>query len=135
MPWIFPPGNARHCPGKNEENEICKNVDARAQHNHRLEMVKKVPADCASSLSMLTMNFPTPWRWVSRSFETLKPGGKLILIEYRLEDPLVPIKKLHKMSQKQAVKELSVVGLQWSKTLDFLPQQHFMIFQKPVPSN
>ena len=79
--------------------------------------------------------FSHPLEMGQSIFRALKPGGKLILIEYRLEDPLVPIKKLHKMSQKQAVKELSVVGLQWSKTLDFLPQQHFMIFQKPAPSN
>jgi ubiquinone/menaquinone biosynthesis C-methylase UbiE len=68
-------------------------------------------------------------------FEALKPGGKLNLIEYRMEDPLVPIKRLHKMSQKQAIKELSEVGLKWVKTLDNLPQQHFMIFEKPNPSN
>jgi ubiquinone/menaquinone biosynthesis C-methylase UbiE len=68
-------------------------------------------------------------------FEALKPGGKLNLIEYRMEDPLVPIKRLHKMSQKQAIKELHEVGLKWVKTIDNLPQQHFMIFEKPNPSN
>ena len=38
---------------------------------------------------------------------------------------------LHKMSQKQAIKEITQVGFVWKKTLDFLPQQHFMIFEKP----
>ena len=80
---------------------------------------------------MHTMNSPTLWRWGKSIFEALKPGGKLALIEYRMEDPLVPIKRLHKMSQKQAIKELSATGLKWVKTLEFLPQQHFMIFQKP----
>ena len=83
-------------------------VDAYHEFSHPLEMGKSI-------------------------FEALKPGGKLALIEYRLEDPLVPIKRLHKMSQKQAIKELSATGLKWVKTLDFLPQQHFMIFQKPNP--
>jgi hypothetical protein len=53
------------------------------------------------------------------------------LIEYRKEDPSVPIKLLHKMTQKQAIKEISQVGFVWKKTLDFLPQQHFMVFEKP----
>lgn len=64
-------------------------------------------------------------------FESLKPGGKLVLIEYRLEDPNIAIKPLHKMSQEQAIKEISGTGLIWEDTLDILPQQHFMIFRKP----
>jgi len=47
----------------------------------------------------------------------------------------VPIKRLHNMSQKQAIKELHEVGLKWVKTIDNLPQQHFMIFEKPNSSN
>ena len=61
----------------------------------------------------------------------LKPGGKLILIEYRAEDPLVPIKPLHKMSEVQAKREMAALGLEWMETASFLPQQHFLIFQKP----
>lgn len=62
----------------------------------------------------------------------LKPGGKLILIEYRAEDPSVPIKRLHKMDQRQARREMKAAGLEWVGTEDFLPQQHFMIFQRPL---
>ena len=61
----------------------------------------------------------------------LKPGGRLILVEYRGEDPSVPIKRLHKMTQKQARKEMQAVGLEWESTGDFLPQQHFMVFRRP----
>ena len=64
-------------------------------------------------------------------FNALREKGRLILIEYRLEDPSVPIKLLHKMTQKQAIEEISQVGFVWKKTLDVLPQQHFMIFEKP----
>ena len=64
-------------------------------------------------------------------YQALKPGGKLVLIEYRMEDPLVPIKKLHKMSEKQSIREISATGLVWEETLSVLPQQHFMVFSKP----
>ena len=59
------------------------------------------------------------------------PGGRVILLEYRAEDPRVPIKPLHKMTQDQAKKEMAVVGLRWKVTHDFLPWQHFMVFEKP----
>ena len=64
-------------------------------------------------------------------FNALKENGRLILIEYRQEDPGVPIKLLHKMSEEQSVKEITSVGFVWKKTLNFLPQQHFMVFEKP----
>jgi SAM-dependent methyltransferase len=62
----------------------------------------------------------------------LKPGGRLVLVEYRGEDLMVPIKPLHKMTEEQARKEMQAVGLDWVETRDFLPQQHFMVFQKPL---
>ncbi len=61
----------------------------------------------------------------------LKPGGRLVLVEYRGEDPAVPIRRLHKMTQKQARKEMRAIGLEWESTEDFLPQQHFMVFRRP----
>jgi ubiquinone/menaquinone biosynthesis C-methylase UbiE len=75
--------------------------------------------------------FSYPREMASSIFRALKKEGRLILIEYRKEDPSVPIKLLHKMTQKQAIKEISQVGFVWKKTLDFLPQQHFMVFEKP----
>jgi ubiquinone/menaquinone biosynthesis C-methylase UbiE len=62
----------------------------------------------------------------------LRPGGRLILVEYRGEDSSVPIKRLHKMTQRQARKEMEAVGLTWESTKKFLPQQHFMIFRRAV---
>ena len=64
--------------------------------------------------------------------KALKPGGRVIDIEYRGEDPDVPIKELHKMTEAQAVKEMQAVGLRHVKTLKDLPQQHFMVFEKPA---
>ncbi len=63
--------------------------------------------------------------------EALKPGGTLVLIEYRGEDRNVPIKRLHKMTEKQARREMEAIGLEWERTEDFLPQQHFLVFRKP----
>ena len=77
--------------------------------------------------------FSYPREMAQSIFKSLKQEGRLFLIEYRKEDPNVPIKLLHKMSEKQAIKELTSVGFTWEKTLDFLPQQHFMIFRKKKP--
>ena len=60
----------------------------------------------------------------------LKPGGLLVLIEYRAEDPRVPIKRLHKMSEAQVRKEMAAIGLEWVRTEDYLPQQHVIVFRK-----
>ena len=54
-----------------------------------------------------------------------------MLVEYRAEDPLVPIKPLHKMSEVQVKSEMAALGLQWVTTEDYLPQQHVLIFEKP----
>ena len=74
--------------------------------------------------------FSHPMEMAQSINQALKKDGLLILIEYREEDPRVPIKPLHKMSEKQAIKEVEAVGFQWVKTLNILPQQHFMIFKK-----
>lgn len=60
--------------------------------------------------------------------KSLEPSGLVYLVEYRGEDPRVPIKPLHKMTQAQAKKEMAAAGLEWQRTLDFLPQQHVMVF-------
>ena len=62
---------------------------------------------------------------------SLKPGGQLVLVEYRAEDPLVPIKRLHKMSEVQVKQEMAAIGLDWVRTESYLPQQHVLIFEKP----
>jgi ubiquinone/menaquinone biosynthesis C-methylase UbiE len=62
----------------------------------------------------------------------LKPGGRVIDIEYRAEDPEVRIKPLHKMTEAQVIREMEAVGLKHVKTLADLPQQHFVVFEKPA---
>ena len=73
-------------------------------------------------------NFP---REMIRSIKNaLKPNGKLFLVEYRDEDPRVPIKKIHKMSEKQAEKEMDAAGFKLIENISNLPWQHCMIFIK-----
>lgn len=63
----------------------------------------------------------------------LAPGGRVVFLEYRGEDPKVPIKPLHKMTVKQITREMESVGLRFVEVRDFLPIQHFLVFQKPAP--
>ena len=63
--------------------------------------------------------------------KALKPGGRVVLVEFRKEDPKVPIKEVHKMSEEQIKKEMAVVGLAHQKTVAVLPWQHIAIFTKP----
>jgi ubiquinone/menaquinone biosynthesis C-methylase UbiE len=74
--------------------------------------------------------FSYPREMMESMTRSLKPGGRVIQIEYRGEDPAVPIKRLHKMTVAQARKEMAAVGLVWKETKDFLPQQHFIVFEK-----
>ena len=61
---------------------------------------------------------------------SLKSGGQVVLAEYHRENPLIPIKTLHKMTEKQVKKEMKKVGLVWDKTEEISPQQHLIFFQK-----
>lgn len=89
----------------------------------------------ANSIDMAVMfdayhEFAYPKEMMEGLVKALKPGGQIVLAEYRAENPLVLIKKHHKMSQKQVKKELTGAGLIWTKTDDRLPQQHLMFFEK-----
>ena len=77
--------------------------------------------------------FTYPFEMMRGIVRSLRPGGRVYLVEFRGEDPRIPIKPLHKMTQRQAIRELEAVGLDWLETKDFLPTQHFMVFEKSVP--
>ena len=62
--------------------------------------------------------------------KSLKPDGRIVLVEFRLEDPEVPIKLLHKMTKVQAKKELEANGFVFDSEYDRLPWQHVLIFTK-----
>jgi len=73
--------------------------------------------------------FTFPQEMMTSIAKALKPGGRVVLAEYRAENPLVLIKPLHKMTQKQVRKEMQNVGLTWTETKNLLPQQHLMFFE------
>jgi len=79
--------------------------------------------------------FAYPQEMMAAIAIALKPGGRVVLAEYRAEDPFVPIKGLHKMSEVQVKKELEFLGFHWLKTDESLPQQHLIFFEKPFFEN
>lgn len=81
--------------------------------------------------------FEFPYEMLSEISRALKPGGRVAFVEYRKEDPRVPIKEVHKMSEAQVKKEASVPGLnlRWIKTVGTLPRQHVVLFEKVVPTD
>ena len=76
--------------------------------------------------------FEFPMEMMTHLKTALKPGGRVVLAEYRAENPLVLIKRLHKMSESQVKREMQAMGFMWQKTDESLPQQHLLFFEKPV---
>jgi ubiquinone/menaquinone biosynthesis C-methylase UbiE len=76
--------------------------------------------------------FAYPQEVMQGIVKALKPGGRVVLVEYRGENPFIMIKRLHKMTQSQVKKEMQAVNLIWRETKNILPQQHFMVFEKSV---
>jgi precorrin-6B methylase 2 len=72
-----------------------------------------------------------PFEVMQSLVRALKPGGRVVFVEYRAEDPRVPIKALHKMSQAQVRKEAAALALSYERTASTLPWQHVVIFRKP----
>ena len=96
----------------------------------------KLPADSIDAALMVDAyhEFSHPREMMQNLKEALVPGGRVFLVEYRKEDPSIPIKPLHKMTEAQARKELEAVGFEWVKTQDMLPRQHVLVFRKPSNS-
>jgi precorrin-6B methylase 2 len=74
--------------------------------------------------------FSHPYEMTTKMVEALKPGGLLVFVEFRLEDPRVPIKLVHKMSEKQVIKEMGPHPVKHVKTIGSLPWQHVILFEK-----
>lgn len=74
--------------------------------------------------------FDHPREMMQAIRSSLRPGGRLALVEYRAEDPNVPIKRIHKMSEAQARREVEATGLKFVENIKTLPQQHLLIFQR-----
>lgn len=93
----------------------------------------QLPADSIDAALMVDAyhEFSHPREMMLNLKKALVPGGRIFLVEYRKEDPSIPIKPLHKMTEAQARKELEAVGFEWVTTQDMLPRQHVLVFRKP----
>jgi len=83
--------------------------------------------------------FEFPYEMTREMAKSLKPGGRIAWVEYRKEDPTVPIKLVHKMTEAQVKKEAGQpeFGLRFLETVNVLPRQHIVLFERPaeVPDN
>ena len=96
------------------------------------EKTVELPKNSVDKILMVDVyhEFSFPVEMINSIKNALKPNGELFLIEYRAEDLKVPIKRIHKMTEKQAVKEMKAAGLVLKENIDNLPWQHCMVFIK-----
>ena len=74
-----------------------------------------------------------PYEVTEKLVAALKPGGRLVLVEFREEDAGVPIKAVHKMSERQVIRELGAFpAVRHTRTVGTLPWQHILVFTKPA---
>lgn len=75
--------------------------------------------------------FSHPYEMAEKMVAALKPGGRMAFVEFRLEDAEVPIKLVHKMSERQVILEMSeFADVEHEKTIKTLPWQHIVLFKK-----
>ena len=93
----------------------------------------KLPAGMLDVIIMVDVyhEFSEPQKMLQRMREALKPGGRLVLFEYRAEDPEVPIQALHKMTKAQVKTEVELEGFKQQRVFDDLPWQHLIVFTRP----
>jgi precorrin-6B methylase 2 len=81
--------------------------------------------------------FRYPYEMAIEIAKALKPGGRVVFVEYRKEDPTVPIKLVHKMTEEQVKREIGQpeFGLKWIETIGVLPRQHIIVFERQPSSS
>jgi ubiquinone/menaquinone biosynthesis C-methylase UbiE len=96
----------------------------------------KLPAESCDTMIMVDVyhEFEYPYEMIEAMIRGLKPGGRIVFVEFRGEDPKVPIKTLHKMTEAQVKKEMSTHSLEYAETIGTLPWQHIIVFRKPAKS-
>ncbi|MEO8862351.1 MAG: class I SAM-dependent methyltransferase [Ginsengibacter sp.] len=113
----------------NKKNEL---------HNTNVEVIKgdaKSPELPDSSVDLAIMidvyhELQYPKEMMQNISKALKRNGKILLLEYRAEDPSIRIKPLHKMSVAQVNKEMAANGFKLSSDGEFLPIQHFLLYER-----
>ena len=120
--------------------EMLDIVQAKSVENHQKNVTPwlgtttdpKLPASSIDLMIMVDVyhEFDKPYEMVTNMVKGLKHGGRLVFVEYRKEDPEVPIKLVHKMSVAQVRKEMTNFPLAYQQTIEILPRQHVIIFTK-----
>ena len=113
-----------------------KNINDRKLRN--VDVVLGTTADPnlpANALDLVLMvdvyhEFSDPVSMMRHIKDALKPNGRVVLVEFRKEDPSVPIQPLHKMSVQDVRSELEPMGFKFQRSLEFLPWQHIIFFTK-----
>ena len=122
------------------QNEMLEEINSKVE-SKKIKNVKTIlgsekniylPKNSVDKILMVDVyhEFNYPKEMIESVKNALKPNGEFFLIEYRGEDPRVPIKKIHKMTEKQAVKEMLAADLILKENKSNLPWQHCMIFIK-----
>jgi SAM-dependent methyltransferase len=108
----------------------------------KIENVKPVLGDEADpklapgSCDLMVMvdvyhEFDFPYEMMRKMVSALKPSGRIVFVEYRAEDPAIPIKLVHKMSEAQVRKEMALQPeMEWIETRKELPQQHIIVSRR-----
>lgn len=101
-------------------------------HLGKIDSVDLPPASLDAALMVDAYHeFSHPAEMLASLHKALKPAGRIYLLEFRGEDPKVPIKPLHKMTEAQARLELEGAGFRFVSNRKELPWQHFLVFEKP----
>ena len=119
--------------------EMLEILQARAQHDKitNVQTVLGTPSDPklpAGAIDLILLvdvyhEFSQPQSMLDRMRDALKPNGRLVLLEYRKEDPSVPIRPEHKMSVSEVKAEVEPEGYQFDQVIEVLPRQHIIIFR------
>lgn len=94
----------------------------------------RLPADSIDLAIMVDVyhECDQPYEFMQAVVRSLKPGGRMVFVEYRGEDRWVPIKPLHKMTLQQVRREMALQDLEWVASIPGLPRQHILVFRRPV---
>ena len=131
--------------GEGNESQIVELHDGTLMLNMRKRRVEKIvepilgtitdpklPSESCDTMLMVDVyhEFDHPYEMIRNMLKGLKSGGRIVFVEFRGEDPGVSIKLVHKMTEAQVKKEMSVHPLDWVETIAVLPQQHIIVFRK-----
>jgi ubiquinone/menaquinone biosynthesis C-methylase UbiE len=117
-------------------DQLRKNMAARKLSNYEAvlgaEDDPRLPAGRIDLALLVDVyhEFSQPQKMLRKIRASLAPAGRMVLLEYRKEDPQVPILPAHKMSVAEVKAEIEPEGFKLEKTLENLPRQHILIFRK-----